>query len=356
MTAVRHLVRQALLAALIALPLPALAEVSARLDPVSGAVVVTGLEGAGRAALLANPELLRLQVAGLDSTRGMPVLLEDQGATLIITPRFDLRSGSAYILDLNGTGLELEPPTAGATVPRLVGFAPSQAVIPANTLRFYLHFSEPMARGQIRNSVRLLGHDDIEVPSPFLNLKAELWDPTQTRVTLLFDPGRIKQGVGPNTQDGAPLMTGETYRLVVSEAMLSAAGAPLGQEASITFRVGAAERRAILPDYWQILPPPAGSHAPLTVAFDRIIDSGAVLRLLTVEDPQGDHVRGQIETDGGGWSLIPTQPWQVGAYKVIVDPELEDVSGNTIGAAFDAAAGTIGTKHDPIILTFNITQ
>lgn len=356
MTAVRHLVRQALLAALIALPLPALAEVSARLDPVSGAVVVTGLEGAGRAALLANPELLRLQVAGLDSTRGMPVLLEDQGATLIITPRFDLRSGSAYILDLNGTGLELEPPTAGATVPRLVGFAPSQAVIPANTLRLYLHFSEPMARGQLRDSVALLGRDGTAVPSPFLNLEAELWDPSQTRATLLLDPGRIKQDVGPNTQAGAPLMIGETYRLVVSDAMQRAAGASLGQEASVAFRIGDAERRALVPEDWQILAPSAGSYAPVTVAFDRIIDSGTVLRLLTVKDPQGDPVRGQIETDGGGWSLIPNQPWQRGTYKLIADPELEDVSGNTIGAAFDAVAGTIGTKQEPITLTFNITQ
>lgn len=147
MRAVRHLVRQALLAALIALPLPGLAELTARFDPVSGAVVVTGLESANRAALLANPELLRLQVARLDSTYGMPVALKDQSPTLVIEPRFDLRPGTVYMLDLNGTALEIVRPTAEATVPRLVGFAPSQAVIPANTLRLYLHFSEPMARG-----------------------------------------------------------------------------------------------------------------------------------------------------------------------------------------------------------------
>ncbi len=356
MRAVKHLVRQALLAAFIALPLPSLAEVAARFDLVSGAVVVTGLEGADRAALLANPELLRLQVASLDSTRGMLVTLQDQGANLIIQPRFDLKSGTVYTLDLNGTALEIVPPIAEATVPRLVGFSPSQAVIPANTLRLYLHFSEPMARGQLREAVHLIGRDGTEVPSPFLSLEAELWDPTQTRATLLLDPGRIKQGVGPNTQGGAPLMTGEAYRLVVAEAMQSAAGAPLGQEASVAFRVGEAERQAIVPDGWQILPPPVGSYAPVTVAFDRIIDSGAVLRLLTVEDPQGVPVRGQLETDGGGWSLIPDQPWQRGTYKLIVDPELEDVSGNTIGAAFDAVAGTIGTKQEPVTVTFNITQ
>ncbi len=356
MRMLRHLVRQAWLAALIALPLPALAEVAARIDPVSGAVMVTGLEGADRAALLANPELLRLQVARLNSTRGMPVTLRDQGAVLCIQPGFNLKPGTAYVLDLNGTVLEILPPAAEATVPRLVGFAPSQAVIPANTLRLYLHFSEPMARGQLRDSVALLGRDGTAVPSPFLNLEAELWDPSQTRATLLLDPGRIKQDVGPNTQAGAPLMTGETYRLVVSEAMQSAASVPFGHEASIAFRVGDAERRALEPDDWQIPLPPAGSYAPMTVAFDRIIDSGAVLRLLTVEDPHGDPVRGQIETDGGGWSLIPNQPWQGGTYKLIVDPELEDVSGNTIGAAFDAVTGTIGTKQEPITLTFNITQ
>ncbi len=356
MRSVRYLVRQALLAALIVLPLPALAEVAARIDHVSGAIMVTGLEDADRAALLTNPELLRLQVARLDSTRGMPVTLRDQGAALSIQPRFNLKPGTAYVLDLNGTTLEIVPPAAEATVPRLVGFAPSQAVIPANTLRLYLHFSEPMARGQLRDAVALLGRDGTAVPSPFLNLETELWDPSQTRATLLLDPGRIKQGVGPNAQAGAPLMTGETYRLVVSDAMQSAASVPFGQEASVTFRIGDAERRALVPEDWQILAPSAGSYAPVTVAFDRIIDSGTVLRLLTVKDPQGDPVRGQIETDGGGWSLIPNQPWQGGTYKLIVDPELEDVSGNTIGAAFDAVAGTIGTKQEPITLTFNITQ
>jgi len=213
-----------------------------------------------------------------------------------------------------------------------------------------------MARGQLRDTVRLIGRDGTEVPSPFLNLHSELWDSAQTRATLLLDPGRIKQGVGPNTQGGAPLINGENYLLVISGTMQSAAGVALGQDVSAVFRAGLAERSAIAPESWQTLSPPAGSFEPLTVAFDRIIDSGAALRMLSVESPQGGQVRGQIETDGGGWSLIPDRRWQAGTYKLIIDPELEDVSGNTIGAAFDAAAGTIGIKQDPIILTFEITQ
>lgn len=40
----------------------------------------------------------------------------------------------------------------------------------------------------------------------------------------------------------------------------------------------------------------------------------------------------------------------------MIDPELEDVSGNTISAAFDVAAGTIGTNEGPVTLTFNFTR
>ncbi len=351
-----HAVRQALLVALILLPLPGWAEVSARFDPVSGNIVVTGLPNQERVELLENPDLLRLRVASLDSTRGMPVTLDDQGTFLSIQPRFGLIPGTAYLLELNSASLDIALPAAEAPIPSLVGFAPSQAVIPANTLRLYLHFSEPMARGQLRDAVRLRLHDGTEVPSPFLNLASELWDSTQTRATLLFDPGRVKQGVGPNILSGAPLVPGESYRLVISREMQSAAGVPLGQVVSVSFRASGAERRVIEPASWQILSPPAESYAPLTVTFDRIVDSRAVLRLLTVEDPQGGHVPGRVETDGGGWRLNPDQPWQAGTYRLIIDPDLEDVSGNTIGAAFDAAVGTTGTEQDPFILTFDITR
>lgn len=94
MRAVRHLVRETFLAAFIALPLPGLAEVVARFDPMSGNVLITGLGDEDRVAFLVNPELLRLQVASLGRTRKMPITLQDQGATFTIKPRFALRSGN----------------------------------------------------------------------------------------------------------------------------------------------------------------------------------------------------------------------------------------------------------------------
>jgi hypothetical protein len=355
MFAMQSWMRRALLAAFLLSPVPVMAEVAARLDQASGAVVVTGLAPQNISSALNDAGTVRLQLEDSASARGMLVAISQDGEALIVQPRFALKAGARYELAVAGETLRIALPAPEATTPRLVSFAPSQAVIPANTLRLYLHFSEPMARGQLREMVSLVTAGGTQVASPFLSLEAELWDPSQTRATLLLDPGRIKQGVGPNVSGGAPLQGGQSYRLIVSPEMRSATGHPLGTPISVAFRVGPPERRAVDPETWEILAPAAGSHAPLCLAFDRIMDSGAALRLITMQGPNGQPVQGQISSDGGGWSLIPERPWQAGSYRLIVDPELEDVAGNTIGAPFDAAIGTIGTQTEPVILTIEIT-
>jgi hypothetical protein len=138
--------------------------------------------------------------------------------------------------------------------------------------------------------------------------------------------------------------------------MQSAAGTPLGTDVTLALRVGPSERRAIDPMNWQILTPPAGSHASLTIAFDRIMDSGAVLRLLRVQDSARNDLRGHVSSDAGGWAFAPMEAWQAGEYYLIVDPELEDVSGNTIAAPFDAASGTIGATVPEASITIQISK
>lgn len=354
MFALQSWMRRALLAAFFILPLPSLADVTARLDEGTGSVVVTGLTPHDMSIAMTDANAVRLRLEKSPSARGMLVTLDQDGEDLIMAPRFALKAGARYELAILGQTLSVAVPAPDATPPRLVSFAPSQAVIPANTLRLYLHFSEPMARGQLREMVSLSTANGTLVASPFLSLEAELWDPSQTRATLLLDPGRIKQGVGPNVAGGAPLQQGQSYRLTVSPHMRSATGSPLGAPVSVAFRVGPSERGAIAPEAWEILSPAAGSHTPLSLAFDRIMDSGATSRLITLEGPDDQRIQGQITSDGGGWSLIPEQPWQVGRYTVIVDPELEDVSGNTIAAPFDAAPGTIGIQTYPVTLTVEI--
>ena len=354
MSLTKHFVRRALLAALTLFPLHLAAEVEVQYE--DGILVVKGIDADTREELVQSPESILLQVKGLASKNGMPISVSADSATIRIEPRFELREGTDYSLRVGDmTELLVSLPALEATTPKLAAFEPSQAVIPENTLRVYLRFSEPMARGQVRNVVRLLDQDGNKVPSPFLTLGPELWDFTQTRVTLLFDPGRIKQGVGPNAEVGAPLIDGNGYRLLIDGGMRSAAGEPLGRDAVVSFRVGPAERRPIEPANWQVLVPPAGGNVPISISFERIMDTGAARRLISLRDPQGVIVQGQIETDGGGWSLSPNAEWVPGKYTLEVDAELEDVSGNTPGVPFDATAGTIGTVQEPTFIEIEIS-
>ena len=343
----KHRARRALLAAFVAWSPPAMADVAARFDYATGNVVLSGLTREQIAAVLTTPDAVRLSLAGSASERGMLLSLSRHDDLLVATPRFPLRLGTEFILSVLGENfnIDLSPPVAH--VPTLLRFSPEQAVIPANTLRFYLHFSQPMAQGQLRNSVMLLRRDGTVVNNPFLFLQTEIWDPSQTRLTLLMDPGRIKLGVGPNRAAGAPLLEGESYRLVVSGAMKSALGIALGNDASVSFRVGPAERHLIDPKAWQVLKPQAGTHAVLTIIFDRIMDVGAIERLMWLEAPEGKRIKGAVMSDGGSWTVAPDVPWQEGLHRLIIDPALEDVAGNTLSAPFDADRGTIGKADEP---------
>jgi len=86
---------------------------------------------------------------------------------------------------------------------------PSAAALPANQLKFYVQFSAPMSRGEAWKHIRLLNHEGKPVDLPFLELDQELWDPNYQRLTILFDPGRIKRGLLPREEAGPIIEQGK---------------------------------------------------------------------------------------------------------------------------------------------------
>ena len=61
---------------------------------------------------------------------------------------------------------------------------------------------------------------------PLLELDQELWDREGQRLTVLFDPGRIKRGVLPRDEVGSALFEGSAYTLVIDSKWHDANGAP----------------------------------------------------------------------------------------------------------------------------------
>ena len=231
---------------------------------------------------------------------------------------------------------------------------PDASTIPANTLRLYIHFSEPMARGQVSNYIYLENEMSEKVINPFLNLKTELWNSEQTRLTLLFDPGRIKQGVGPNEVYGSPLIEGREYSLCVSKDMKTATGEELGTEYRETFNIGPALRSAITPKNWTLQSPQSQTRSDLTIRFDRLMDTAVAVSLLKVKNQAGDFLEGTAISDGVTWNFTPSNPWEKGSYELIVPPSLEDIAGNTPYSSFDAKAGTIAIRKQLITLKFKV--
>jgi hypothetical protein len=214
---------------------------------------------------------------------------------------------------------------------------PSADELPENLLKFYIHFSGPMSRGEAYRHVRLLNGSGEPVPWPFLELGEELWNPEMTRFTLFFEPGRIKQGLVPRLEMGPALASGGTYTLVVDEAWPDAAHRPLSQSARKTFRAAPADRRQPDPARWGITPPQAGTTQDVSIQFDEPLDHAMLQRVLSIRDSAGRQVSGKVSIaeHERRWGFSPEAPWQPGRHVVAVETILEDGAGNSIARPFE---------------------
>jgi hypothetical protein len=210
-------------------------------------------------------------------------------------------------------------------------------VLPSNTLRWYIEFSSPMETGNALAHVHLLDEAGREVKGAFLALDQELWDPERRRVTLLFDPGRVKRGVRTNEESGAPLVDGRRYRLVVDDSWPDGTGAALASGAELAFAAGGDDRRSPDPAQWRLTIPSAGTRDGLAVAFGESLDHALAQRMVTVYDMLGTRVGGTVTlaANDSVWVFSPERAWSEGDYSLHVDSALEDVAGNSVAQVFD---------------------
>jgi hypothetical protein len=215
---------------------------------------------------------------------------------------------------------------------------PSVAEVPANLLRWYVEFSAPMEAGSAHDHVKLLDASGREVPRAFLDVSEELWSPDRRRLTLLFDPGRVKRGIRTNIESGAPLIECRRYRLTIDAEWRDGRGAMLASGFEHPFQVGAADRASPDPSSWTIHAPPAGTRAALRLTFPEPLDHALLGRVLNVVDASEEPVAGQgvPSDDGRSWSFLPESTWAAGSLAVHVDPQLEDLAGNNVARLFDA--------------------
>ena len=259
-------------------------------------------------------------------------------------PQFPLMPGRDYVAilhDIPGgkpmlATLSLPRPPPGPRV-GIAAVYPSGNRLPENTLRWYIHFTGPVARGDVYRYLKLVRDDGVEVKSPFLELPEELWSPDGTRLTVFFHPGRVKSGLVPRMEEGPILEEGHRYTLTISGKWEDTEGRPIISEVKRTFRAGPPDEEPVDLGLWSLMAPRAGSDSPLIVRLPMQLDHALLGRMVWVVDAAGKKVPGTV-TVGGGERVLTFAPagrWARGDYKLVADTRLEDVCGNRVGRPFE---------------------
>jgi hypothetical protein len=278
-----------------------------------------------------------------------------ESGRLRFTPRFAAVPGQPYYVRFDREALAAVAREPSLTAPpmdtvllvprdnrgggtRVARIYPTTSVLPENVLRMYVHFTAPMSMGEAYVRLRLLDERGRDVEDPFLIVPQELWDPERQRLTILFDPGRIKRGLLPNEESGTPLHEGGKYTLVVDAAWRDAHGDSLAASHVKRFTVGPADRTAPSTKAWALTSSAAaGTQGGVTIVFGEPLDRALLERLITVQAADGNVVAGTVAVtdEETRWSFTPEVPWTAGDYAVLVGTDLEDLAGNNLRGVFD---------------------
>ena len=257
------------------------------------------------------------------------------------------RSEAALDVRLRAGGPEPSPPTS------VMAIYPSATVWPENMLRLYVDFSGPMSRGAGTKYIHLVDDDGREVPDAILAAYADLWNPDATRLTVFFDPGRVKRGVGPNVAMGRAIVRGRRYAIAVDQAWPDAHGRPLsagfrreftagrgGLRRPLDRATGASTRRrptAARPWSWHSRRPSIARSSSARSACGRPM--AATSRAASPSRPRKR-----------AWSSLRRR-LAARPLRVVAMTALEDPAGNKIGRAFEVLmADTPRRATDPEVV------
>ncbi|HEY1337451.1 MAG TPA: Ig-like domain-containing protein [Bryobacteraceae bacterium] len=272
-----------------------------------------------------------------------------ENGVLVFRPRYPLAPGIHVRAVYQGVTAEFNvpKPELRATT-RVAHVYPSTGVLPENELKFYLCFTAPMSRGEAWRRIHLLDQSGKPVELPFLEIDQELWDPDNLRLTVLFDPGRIKRGLLPLREMGPAIEAGKRYTLAIDREWPDGTGAPLAEPFRKEFRVAAPDRTPPDPAQWRVAAPRVGGSDALSLSFPEPMDFALLQHSIGIAGPEGA-VEGTVEVarDETEWRFTPRQPWKPGTYKLVIETTLEDLAGNHILRPFDVDTFQKITKQLP---------
>ena len=285
------------------------------------------------------------------------------GQHIVFNPRFPFKSGVDYLARFNVPYfyalLERDIPSQDwqkiieltfnskpgpAVIPAVVDKVhPVSDTLPVNQLKLYIHFSKPMQEGMAYDHLQVLDENGKPVDQPFLELSPELWDFESKRLTVWFDPGRIKRGLSPNALKGLPLKQGNSYTLKIIPGWKDKTGHPLEATFEKQFYTSAPDRKAPVISNWILHIPARLGKAAISIQFDEPMDVALLNRMVRITSGEKPLTgRANVTDQGTTWTFEPQMPWDNTNYQIRINTKIEDLAGNSLRRLFDTPINTPG--------------
>lgn len=280
-----------------------------------------------------------LQVRLKNSQASMLGAFQNKDGLILFQPPIPLTRGLDYEIFFRNKliGNVHIPLDSSAKAPDLLAVYPTSDTLPANLLKLYFQFSEPMRQGEALRHIKLLNNNNDTLPGIFLDLQPELWNKERTVLTVWLDPGRIKRGLLPNQKMGNPLQAGQLYTLLILDQWKDAKGLPLQHAFKRSFIVGPRDSSSPQIELWTMKLPERGTLQPLKIFLGESLDYFLLNETIRIFDEKGQIVEGNILISGNetSFSFRPVKRWLPGHYSMQVAPQLEDLAGNNLERLFD---------------------
>ena len=280
---------------------------------------------------------------------------------LDFTPAVPLADGKLYRITFDPGNTTLAPVVLHhqtnalpVKAPAVVEVFPQAAVLPANHLKFYVRFDQPMTQGDAYQHLQLMKADGSPVNGAFREV--ELWDPSGMVLTILLHPGRQKTGVNLNEEEGPVLHQGQSYRLRVASSWTARSGGCLGQDHDTAFRVGPPDHVQPVPQHWTINAD--RQRGSILIQFDEALDlspgKNSTMDRLWVTDPAGEKLSARYAVQATEVKITVNR-LAPGTYKLNIRTDIEDLAGNSIARPFELQADSqVSSVDETMMLPFEV--
>lgn len=229
-----------------------------------------------------------------------------------------------YLLEESSTSPDSTPPGGHAI------WMPVVTSVPANALKFYVAFSQPMTEGGIYEHLKLEQKTEgswLPVEGAFR--ESELWTPDLRRLTVWLHPGRQKDGVNLNEEEGPVLVAGRQYRLVLSGEATTQEGKHLNQDILLSFTATEPDHHQLTPQQWTLQ---TATPRSVRLLFHKPLDWAMLASAFQVD---GKPAEVQIDEDARAITVLTPAPWTSGKHVLDINPNLEDMAGNNLLRPFE---------------------